>query len=328
MNYRDRLINALSPTGEILADLLDEIITRINYDHNTNLDATEIAAVYARLNEFKDDLNAHMANDFITSAGATALYALLNEIQTDLNAHMQDGTAHTNDDDVTAQNNTTQASSKATAYALANSLKTTYNAHRVVLLDATEGAVHGAADATNVTEFTTLTATSTWQEIIDAANELRTDYEAHRILTTGSVHAAADSTHVISAAASSGVSTHTNDDDVTAQVAASDATTLATAIILVNAIKTAYEAHRIVEEDDAEAVVHTAADETNTATYDSLLSTATLLEVNGLMEDVITAYTAHLADTSAHANADTSNTVTSTAADVPAAYVIPGLEDR
>lgn len=115
--------------------------------------------------------------------------------------------------------------------ALANDLKTDYNAHRVL----TAGSVHGAADNTNAV---TSSDASNLATAITLLNEIRTDYEAHRVLTAGSVHGGADSTNALTA------------------VAATDAQS---AITLALDLKAKYNAHRVLTAGS----VHGAADSTN-----------------------------------------------------------------
>jgi hypothetical protein len=282
----------------------------------------DAARTVTLLNELKDDLNLHMQNDFLSSTGQTGVYALLDELKVDLNAHMSNGTAHANADDVTAQVSAADATTKATAIALANAIRSSYEAHRVQLVDAADAEVHGAADATNVVTLTALDSDATWQNILELSSELRTDYEAHRVLITNSVHDAADSTNTVTATAVTGESAHTNDDDVTAQVSAADASDQATAITLVNAIRTAYEAHRVVIKDAATSEVHGAADATNTVTLTALASTADWDAIAALADELRADYEAHrvLTTSSVHANADTTNAVSTTAVGT-AAYI-------
>lgn len=122
---------------------------------------------------------------------------------------------------------------------------------------------------------------------ITLVNELKTDYEAHRILTAGSVHGAADTTNVVSA---------------------SDATDLASALTLANEIKTDYEAHRVLTAGS----VHGAADSTNAVTAADATTLATLIT---LVNDIRTQYEAHrvLIAGGVHGAADNTNTVTATA---------------
>jgi hypothetical protein len=113
--------------------------------------------------------------------------------------------------------------------------------------------VHGAADATNTITSANATDLPT---LVTLTNELRTDYEAHRVLVAGSVHGGADTTNVVSAVAVDTASIHLT-DDVTNTVAAADATDRASLVTLANELRTDYEAHRV------DTTSHGAADATN-----------------------------------------------------------------
>lgn len=119
--------------------------------------------------------------------------------------------------DATNVEATANAVDPATGYALANSLKAKYNAHRVL----TAGGVHGSADATNV-----VTAADADDEgkLVTLSNDLRTQYAAHIIKVTGSpaTHALADTVDALTLAA---------------------CTNYATAYALLNEIKAKYNAH-------------------------------------------------------------------------------------
>ncbi len=129
--------------------------------------------------------------------------------------------------------------------------------------------------------------------IIALANDLRTQFLAHIAYTTGSVHLHADAT--------SGVGV---------PVAA---TTLATAINLLNHIRTGYEAHR-VNVGAGGSQVHLAADNVDTITAPVATDADT---ARALANDLKTKFAAHEANTTAHTIADAVNVVT--AASAPAA---------
>ncbi len=113
-----------------------------------------------------------------------------------------------------------------------------------------------------------------YTEALLLANELKTDYEAHRIVTP-SVHNSADSTNAITADNATSEATlillandlkammNAHFADITAHNSAdsaitlADATTLKTAVLLINACRTAYEAHRV------NVTVHDGADTVN-----------------------------------------------------------------
>jgi hypothetical protein len=124
---------------------------------------------------------------------------------------------------------------------------------------------------------------------ITLVNELKTDYEAHRVLTAGPVHGAADTTNVVSAA---------------------DATDLSSAITLANEIKVDYDAHRILTAGS----VHGAADTTNDVTAADATNLSSLIT---LVNDIRTQYEAHRVLTAGgvHTNADNTNVVS--AASIP-----------
>lgn len=136
-------------------------------------------------------------------------------------------------------------------------------------------------------------------EAILLANDIKVQYEAHRVLTAGSVHGAADSTNVVTAA---------------------NASDLATAITLANDLKTQYEAHRVLTAGS----VHGAADTTNTISAANASDLATLLT---LLNELRTDYDAHRVLTigSVHGAADTTNDVTANAAGVVSADVAAAL---
>lgn len=121
----------------------------------------------------------------------------------------------------------------AEAIALANNIKTQYNAHLGNVV------AHDIADATNTA---TSPAASNLATLLTLVNELRNDYEAHRIFSGGgNPHNSSDTTNVIS-------------------LQLSNATDLSSAITLLKEIRDQYEAHRV------DAVAHNSADSTNFVT--------------------------------------------------------------
>lgn len=158
-------------------------------------------------------------------------------------------------------------------------VRTAYEAHRA------STTFHLAADSTN-----TVTDTSPIADTYVLLNELKTDYNAHRVLTDASVHGAADSTNVVDAA---------------------NATTKATAITLGNQLKEMFNAHIIL----IAASVHGAADETNTIVLDDLESDATWSEIMAMADALRAGYEAHrvLTTDSVHGAADSTNTVSQAA---------------
>jgi len=117
------------------------------------------------------------------------------------------------------------------------------------------------------------------------ANELKVDYEAHRVLTAGGVHGAADTTNTITSP---------------------DASDLSSLITLANELRTDYEAHRVL----IAGSVHGSADNTNavSAAACSDLDTAVVL-----LKDIKAKYEGHRINTSGtpavHGAQDTTNYV-------------------
>lgn len=122
------------------------------------------------------------------------------------------------------------------------------------------------------------------EEICELANDVATQYAAHRVMIASSVHGAADATNVVTAAA---------------------ATTLATAYTLLNDLKTQYEAHRVL----TAASVHGAADATNTISAADATTIATAIT---LANELKTDLSAHriLTAASVHGAADSTSVVT------------------
>ncbi len=116
-------------------------------------------------------------------------------------------------------------------------------------------------------------------------NEIKTDFNAHAILTAGGVHGAADNADV---------------------VATADATNTATRIALANALRAAYELHRI----KTAGGVHGAADATNVITKPVATDDHTALV---LAIEIKTRYNLHRVKVSAstHGAADNTNATTS-----------------
>ena len=126
-------------------------------------------------------------------------------------------------------------------------------------------------------------------EIYTLLDELKVDYEAHRILTGGSVHSGTDTTNVITEA---------------------DATTKALAIALANDLRTQFIANY------ANVTSHHGADGSADApTVVELTAEATWTEIAELADDLRASYEAHRVNTAGgiHGGADSTNTVTATA---------------
>ncbi len=110
------------------------------------------------------------------------------------------------------------------------------------------------------------------------ANDLKTQYEAHRVDVSS--HNSADSTNTVSAA---------------------DATTEASLITLANELKADFNAHI------ADATVHNSADAVDVIT---LADATDLVSADKLLNALKTAYTAHIANGAVHDAPDTTNLVT------------------
>lgn len=110
----------------------------------------------------------------------------------------------------TAVEDTADASTAATAYALANSLKAKFNAHAVAT------AFHFAADSTNEVEADNATTEAT---LVTLANEIKADFNDHL----------SDTGHLVS--------------DAKNAVVAANATDTDSAIVLLNEAKVKYNAH-------------------------------------------------------------------------------------
>ena len=162
-------------------------------------------------------------------------------------------------------------------------------------------AIHVASDTTNVVASADANSLATLYTLL---NEIKADYNAHRVSTT--FHSNADGTNV---------------------VASADATTEATAVTLANEIKADYNAHR------TQATIHPNNDDTNivtTADSTEAINCVTLANeikadynahrtgnvttqasVNTLLNELKTDYNAHIASTTFHSVADGTNTITS-----------------
>lgn len=175
---------------------------------------------------------------------------------------------------------------------LEQDLITTYEAH---LADDTS---HSAADSTNV-----VTEAGVPIEIYTLLNELKVDYEAHRVLTAGSVHAGADSTNTVTAA---------------------NADTKAKAILLANDLRTQFIANYANVTSH-----HGAADTTNPPTSDALDTDATWTEIAAMADELRTSYEAHrqLTAGSVHGAADSTNTVTAAAIGTVSTALYAGLNE-
>jgi hypothetical protein len=228
-------------------DMVGDLEKQLNVDYTAHIGSTSY----------------HVAADSTNTAGATTVYAkikaLADNLGTKYAAHrvLTSGTVHAFADatDVVTADAT---SSKATAITYLNNLKAMLNAH---MANATS---HVAADATNPVVLTDLATGATWSQIQAMVDAIRVSYEAHRVLTAGGVHGAADNTNSATVAAVGSVQTSvdTNLTDIKAKfnahvilttshyiadeeviVTAAAATDLSTSVTLANALKKAFNDH-------------------------------------------------------------------------------------
>lgn len=285
----------------------------------TAADATDLATGYTLANDLKVQLNAHNAAASEVEESVT----LLNEIKVDYEAHrvLVGGGEHPFADSVNAVT-AADATDEATAYTLANDLKTQFNAHgaalseleeAIILLNEikadyeahrilTAGSVHGAADTTNVVSSADATDLAS---AITLANEIKVDYEAHRVLTGGGEHTVADAVNVVTAA---------------------NASDLGTLVTLANDLRVQYEAHRVY----LTGPCHGAADATNVVAAPAVPAAAvhltddvtnviaapdatTFATLKALANELRTDYEAHRIDTTSHGAADATNAVAAVA---------------
>jgi len=241
---------------------------------------------------------------------------LINDIRAKFIAHMALTSSHPNADTtnvVTAP----VATDLASGYTLANDLKVQINAHFLDL--------------------------SSLEEAITLVNDQVTQYEAHRVYDTGSVHnGSPDTTNVVTAAVATDLATaitrandlkamyeahrvlattHTN-PDATNTIAAADASDLATLKTLLNEYSVDHDAHIILtagpvhggadavngitEPDVDNAAIHTNDDVTNIVAAADATTAATLVT---LANELSTDYEAHRALATSHSAADTTNVI-------------------
>ncbi|GEM_PF-6681558 len=218
----------------------------------------------------------------------------------------------------------------ATCISCATSLTTLFNQHLASVIDATTGqGAHRVADTNNpvatsvvddidkactrlslfssalythesqtgvhinndVTAAPTPAACHSYDQLVAQVNHGYTDYEAHRILTTGNVHLHADSTNV------TGTSTATN---------------LATSITRINALVTAFLAHVILVGAGG-SQVHLASGATAlTAALAALPVASDRATAYAAAVAFQAAYNEHCTNTTAHTIADATNQMTDT----------------
>lgn len=163
---------------------------------------------------------------------------------------------------------------------LVTELRTDFSNHIANLKpDGSASGVHGAADSTNV-----LGGAPTLTTAADVAvelNNIKAQYELHRVFTAGGVHGSADSTNTVTAA----------------NAVATDWDSM---ITLANQLRTKLNAH------DADGTAHSVADTFNTVTGSAVSYPSGLFT---LAPAIKTAYEAHRASTTYHATADSTNTL-------------------
>ncbi len=155
--------------------------------------------------------------------------------------------------------------------ALANELRTDYNAHRV------STTYHVAADATNVVS---LAAAVTLTDAIALLNDIKAKYNAHR--TQGGVHQLDDSVNAITTA---------------------DASNLQSAVVLANDLKELFNAHL------AQIGVHGFDDSVNTLTPAAAPVTNT--DCYPILNDLKAKFNAHLSQGGVHLTTDSADVITS-----------------
>jgi len=301
----DRIRRA-GPIGRLLAPVFEEMIEKVNSaletvrgtaPHITN-DVTNVLTLGiagAILDEIVDleqeiiiQYEAHIAStshhvgadstNGVTEIGVPLeVYALLDELKVDYEAHriLTGGSVHAGTDAVnviTAANATT----KALAVLLANDLSAIMQVNFANI-----STHHGLSDTAGIAALLALgvlDGDSTWAEIAAVADGIRVNYEAHRVLTAGSVHGGVDSTNTVTAAAVGAVQTAVNTGldelkadfnahiveptgawhyvvDNSMKVIAAASTSLATSRTLVNALRVSFSDHITKADEPAEAIL-------------------------------------------------------------------------
>jgi hypothetical protein len=257
---------------------------------------------------FIADLEDDTTNVLTLTTSLTQLILLANDLRVQYEAHRIFLTVHGVADGtnvVTAP----VATNLATAITLLNDIRIQYEAHRVLL-----AGVHSISDTFNVV----LAPSSTdLESAVTLANDLRVQYEAHRIDTGGAFHLVADLVNEITAsvaedptANSIAVSNEWREkyllhvvqyrvhlaDDEENIVLPSEATDLASAILLANAEKDQFNLHRVFTIREVQKV-HSTDDTTNVVTAPDATDLPTLTT---LIEDLIAKYGAHLLESGVH----------------------------
>lgn len=266
---------------------------------------------------------AHGVSSVHRTGTLVDLIELTNELQTDYTAHLSQGVHAT--DDATNVEATANATDEASAIALANALKASYNAHLV------ETDVHVTDDVTN--DVTSADATDE-ASLVTLVNEIKADYNVH--IADTDYHEVADGANAVATANASNTATaitlvnalkaaynlhlsqhvHASDDatNTLSEPASSD---LDTAIAALNELKAAYTAHIASE------VFHDNADATNIITEPDA---SDRLTASALAMQLQTALGGHLDRPAVHQVDDTAN-VTSYVLTNAGSYVV-NLTDK
>ena len=200
-------------------------------DSTNTLTATSVLAkVNALSNDLKAKYNAHRVRlasvhtaadntNVVDAANATTkatAITLLNQIKAKFNAHCALTPAHGAADAVNPiiLADLGVAATWEQIQAMADQLRVSYEAHRVL----TAGSVHGAADSTNTMAVAAVGSVQT--SVNTLLNELKTDFNAHMSLLTS---------HAVK--------------DTSMEVTGANSTTLATAIKLANELREKFNDH-------------------------------------------------------------------------------------
>lgn len=227
---------------------------------------TLLVAEKAAFNAHRTQSGVHPANDAVNVVTAATphsyddLVALTNQEYTKYNTHLTQAGKHVAND-ATNTASSSASSNLATSLTRINDLATKYTAH----LSQTDDA-----------------------DICLLVNDVHTQYEAHRVLTTGSVHLNADSTNADGSAVA--------------------ATNLATAITRLNLVAAAFIAH-CAQVGTGGSQVHLAADTVNN-TFTATRPAVTRADCVALANQLKTKFLAHENSLIAHTIADGTDLVT------------------
>jgi hypothetical protein len=305
MKLLDRMIMS-NPVQKDLAPILSQLIKAVNAlimttfsggnPHKVNDVTNTLTVTSAGINDLDSIVEAgedlrteyeahrvstthHLAADNTNSVADTSpiadIYGLSGELAVELNDHIKNTSAHTDADGADVIATESDPTTKAGVITQLNAVRDLYEAHRVNVDNDTTDTVHGAADDTNAATVAALDSDATWAEIAALADDLRTQYEAHRALpdTGDGVHpGGADATNTVGDSAIGSVQTAINGllnelktdfnahiiitshavKEESMKVAAADATTLATSKTLAQALVESYADH-ITRADEVSA---------------------------------------------------------------------------